>query len=539
MNTRTWLSRAGTRLAVGSLVGAVLALGMVPAAAKSQAAHGSAMVVNISTAPATLDPAEGCGTYDFVIYNSVYTRLTQYGSLSGPHGTTRIDYSKVEPDLAKSWTIAGNGTVYTFQLRSGVKFSDGTPVTSADVAYSFQRAITMNGCGAYFVLDGFYTPSLIKSISTPNPLTAVITLNFPDPEVLADWAQPAASILESAPIAAHGGVVSDTVNSWAAGHISGGGGPFRLTSYQSGVRAVFTAVPHYWQPAATHEIILNFISNAATLGLDARDGEADLTFGLPNATVHSLSKVSGLRVITDPTPESEQLGFNNGVAPTNNVDVRTALTYAVPYSEILKKVVFGYGSLFYGEFMPDMVGFNAAIQKARPYDLAKARSLLAQSGVSLPIHIPIVIDSGDAAAAEIASIVQSIWSKIKVDVTIQTLSPTDYINTIEGHTDVAFIRLDGPGVPEAAYYLQYDAKCGISFNLTQMCVPQIDTLIAAALQVPLSQQGTYWNKIDRLWIADSPKIQLYNFYSTAVLSSRVTKYEYSDEFSTLQTWAIK
>jgi peptide/nickel transport system substrate-binding protein len=515
---------------------------MVPAAAKSHdtlTSATSAMVVNLPTAPAGLDPAEQCGTYDFLLPGAVYTTLTQFGFDRGPHGTTQTDYSKVEPDLAKSWTITDSGTVYTFHLRSGVKFNDGTPVTSADVAFSFEREITMGGCGAYGVLDGHYTPTLIKSITTPNPLTAVFTLNLADPEVPLDWAFSGSAVLEPGPIEAHGGVVANTPNTWMAGHISGGGGPFRLTSYQPGVRAVLTAVPHYWQPAKTHEIILNYISDAATLSLDARDGEADVTVGLPDSDAHSLSKVSTLREITDPTPTSEQIGFNNDVAPTNNLDVREALTDAVPYAEILKKVVFNYGRLFYGEYQPDMVGFNSAIQKPRPYDLAKARSLLAQSGVSLPIHIPLIIDSGDAAAAEIASIVQNIWSQIQVDVTIQTLSPTTYINTLEAHNDVAFMRLDGPGVPAPAFYMGYDSACGIAYNLTQMCVPKIDTLLQGVLKVPVSQQGPYWNQIDKLWIADFPKIQVYNFYAVTILGPRVTSYSFSDTFDSLWTWTIK
>ena len=527
-----------TRLGLGAFIGAVVLAGCGASGSGPSQAHPTAMVVNLSTAPATLDPAEQCGTYDFIITNSVYSQLTTYGTQPGPNGTTRVDYAKIEPSLAQSWTIGDGGLVYTFHLHSGVTFSDGTPVTSADVKYSFQRAITMNGCGAYFILDGHYSPPLIKSIATPTPLTVVITLNFPDAEVLSDWAQPAASIVEPSLVTAHGGVVANKVNTWMAGHVTNGSGPFVLSSYQPGVKAVLTANAHYFQPPKAHQIILNFISNAATLALDARDGEADITFGLPDSSVHSLSKVSGLRVVTDPTPLSEQLGFNNAVAPTNNLDFREALTYAVPYTQILNKVVFGYGQLFYGEFLPVMGAYNPAIQGARTYDLAKAKSLLAASGLKLPIHFTVVIDSGDEAAAQIAPILQNVWSQIGVDITISTLSPTNYTNVVEGHKDTAYIRLDGPGVPAAAYYLGYDVVCGIPFNLTQMCVPAIDHLLATAEKLPASQQQSYWNAIDKLWIADSPKIQLYDFYSPQVLSSRVTGFEYTDEIGGLANWSV-
>lgn len=497
------------------------------------------VVANLSTAPATLDPAEECGTYDFIIANSVYSRLTQYGTDPGPNGTTTIDYGKIEPSLATSWAISDHGLVYTFHLRSGVKFADGSPVTAADVKYSFERSIAMNGCGAYFVLDGHFTPPLIKSIATPSQYTVVITLSTPDAEVLSDWAQPAASIVEPSVVNAHGGVTANKVNTWMAGHVTGGAGPFLLSSYQPDVSATLTANPSYFEQPAAKKIILNFISNSATLALDARDGEADVTLGLPDSSVHSLASTSGIRVISDPSPESEQFGFNNKVAPFNNVKVREALIYAVPYSQILDKVVFGYGRLFYGEFQPDMASYNASLEAPISYNLAKAKSLLASSGVKLPISFTVDIQSGDSAAAEIAPILQSIWSQLNVHLSITTLSPTEYINTIEAHNDAAYIRLDGPGVPAAAYYLGYDVKCNFDDNLTQMCVPQIDTLLQKAQTLPASQQQQYWNEIEQLWNADYPKIQLYNYYGTVVLNDKMTSFEFDDnEYSGLQTWGI-
>jgi len=498
----------------------------------------STLVADVGTAPATLDPAEECGTYDFIISNSVYSRLTQYGTEPGPDGTTRIDYSKIEPSLATSWAVSDGGLVYTFHLRSGVSFADGTPVTAADVKYSFERAIAMNGCGAYFVLDGHYTPPLIKSIATPSQDTVVITLSTPDSEVLSDWAQPAGSIVEPSVVNANGGVAANKINTYMAGHVTNGAGPFLLTSYQPNVSATLTANPHYFEHPAAKKIVLNFISNPATLALDARDGEADVTLGLPDSTVHSLVNTSGIKVIADTSPESEQFGFNNTVAPFNNVKVREALVNAVPYSQILSKVVFGYGKLFYGEFQPDMASYNASLEQpiAVNSDIAKAKSLLASSGVKLPISFSVDIQSGDNAASEIAQVLQSVWSQLNVHLSINTLSPTDYINTIEGHKDTTYIRLDGPGVPAAAYYLGYDVKCNFADNLTQMCVPQIDTLLQQAETLPASQQQPYWNQIEQLWNADYPKIQLYNYYATVVINDRVTSYEYTDEIGGLENW---
>ena len=122
MRRRRLLTSVGTIL--------LLAAGLAGAAVKSTGASGasSAFVINMPVGPATLDPAEECGFTDITITEAVYTRLTQYGSKPGPNGTTQVDPGHMVPYLAKSWNITNGGKVYTFHLRSGVKFPSGKPV---------------------------------------------------------------------------------------------------------------------------------------------------------------------------------------------------------------------------------------------------------------------------------------------------------------------------------------------------------------------------------------------------------------------------
>lgn len=528
------------RAALGLIVGIGLVLAGCSSASKSTNSAGSpsSLVVNDSTAPSSLDPVEEANLSDPIIDYSVYTTLIQYGTKPAADHTLTADYGKIEPYLAKSWTISPNGLVYTFQLNHNFRFSDGTPITAPAVVFSFERAIKLNASGAYVVLDGHYSPSLFKSITAQGDWTVVMTLNFPDPEVLDDWAQSDASIVEPSVVDAHGGVVANSINTWMESHIAGGGGAFVLQSYQPGVSAILVANPKSPIQPETHQITVNFISSTATLGLDARSQEADITLGLPDSTVHSLNSASGVRVVSYPTASSEQLGFNTRVAPTNNLDLRTALEYAVPYQSILKTVAFGYGGLFKGEWFPDMAAYDRSVQGSPfPYDLSRAKALLGKSGLKLPVHFPVVIESGDTAAADIAPILQSIWSQIGVDISIDTLSPTVYVNDIESHKDSAYIRLSGPGVPAAAYYVGYDMVCNVGPNVTQTCIPQLDSLLDKAQQLPASQQQAYWNQIDQLIINYSPKIQLFDDYAAVVFSSKVKSFEYTTEFGGMRYWS--
>ena len=506
-------------------------------AAASNHRASAPLIVNVAQAPATLDPAELCGLWDLTVTDNTYVRLTQYGSKPGPNGTTAVDPSHIVPYFAKSWTISSNGLVYTFKLHGGAKFPSGRPMDAQAVKYSFERSIKMGACGEYFVYDGIYTPPLVKSIATPDATTVVITLSRPDPNVLQDWAQPACSIVDPSVVAAHGGVQAGKINEWMAGHTAGSG-PFLLQDYEANTRAVLVANPAYFgPPPGSSKIIINFINSDPTLLLQARSGVADVTLGLTKQSAHSLAGNPNMSIIANDATAWEQIGLPNTKPPFNNIKFREALTYAVPYQQLLNNVAFGYGTLFYGPFPPVMPEFNASLEKPRPYDLTKAQALVKASGVPTPVSVNMVIPEGNPIEEQIATIVQGVWRQLGVNVTINKLSATDYINALEQHKAQSYVRYDGPGVIEAGYLLDYDMKCGVGFNLSEICIPKADVLLAQGRRtLDKAKRQAIWDQITRLWLADSPKITVYADKFTTVLNKRVKTYYYSHELD-LRTWS--
>ena len=530
LRRRRWLTSAGAIL--------LLTVGFGGAAVKSNGASdaSSAFVINMPVGPATLDPAEECGFTDITITEAVYMRLTQYGSKPGPNGTSQVDPGHIVPYFAKSWDITKGGLVYTFHLRSGVKFPSGKPVDANAVKYSFERSINMAGCGGYFIYDGIYTPPLIKKIEAVNPTTVRITLNQPDANVLQDWAQPAASIIDKSVVDQHGGVKKGKVNPWMAGHVAGVG-PYTLQSYEPNKQAVLVATPGFFKQPKAKKMIVNFISSDPTLVLQARNGSADVTLGLSKQSAHSLAGNSSIKVVANDTSSAEQIGLPNDKPPFNNVKFREAMTYAVPYQQILDKVAFDYGTLYYGAYPPAMPEFRAALEKPRTLDLDKAKQLITASGVQTPVNVTMDIQAGNSIDEQVATIVQGIWTQLGVRLTINKLSPSDYINKLEQHKSQAYIRLDGPGVIEAGYFLGYDLKCGIGFNLSATCIKKADTLLAKGRKTfDKAKRQAIWNQINTLWKANSPKIPVYGDKYVSVLNKRVKHYFYSHEVD-FTTWS--
>ena len=187
--------------------------------------------------------------------------------------------------------------------------------------------------------------------------------------------------------------------------------------------------------------------------------------------------------------------------------------------------------------MPTLGEFTPGLIEIPTFDMEKAKSLMEESGVATPIDIAMNIQEGNTIEEQIATIVQATWRELGINLTINKLSATDYIDSLEGHTAQSYIRLDGPGVPEAGYFLGYDMTCGLQFNLTEVCLEDAEMLLeeARATIDDEKRQGLY-DEIATIWSANTPKIHVYSDKHTTVLNKRVTDYHFNYEID-FRRWA--
>jgi peptide/nickel transport system substrate-binding protein len=498
--------------------------------------------VDLAGGSGTVDPAQACGFHDVDVIGQFYARLTQYGVTSGPDGTTQFAPSNIVPWLAKSWTVSPNGRTYTFHLVPGAKFANGDPLNAAAVVYSLERSINTGGCGQYFVLDGITSPELVQKITAPNSTTVVINLSQADGDFPQDLAQPGAGIVDPKVVQEHGGVVPNKVNTWMESHIAGDSGPYVLQNYLPGVSATLVANPNYFDQAPlVKDILIKFISDDSTLLLRARSGAADVTLGLSPESAHSLVGNPGTKVVVSPTTTSLQIMIPADHYPESNVDFRAALSYALPDSQILQKLAYGYGQLFYGPYPPLLApAYDAALEKPRSFDLAEAKHLLSESGVKLPVAVSLILNGSVPLELQLATVVKSYWAAIGVDVTIKTLTDAEFETTINTNPKPYQMGIteDGPGVIDAGYYLGYDMLCKSAFNAAGICVPGADAIYYKARSaLTEAQRLADYHAIIPLWTADSPKIPVYALDDLTVLNSSVKQYFYAEE-SEMWKWGF-
>ena len=299
------------------------------------------------------------------------------------------------------------------------------------------------------------------------------------------------------------GIQANTLSEWMAGNVTGPG-PFILEEYEPNQRAVLVANPDFPIPPASEKIIINFINSDATLLLQARNVEADVTLGMTKSSVTSLSDNENVRIIANDHAISEQIGLPNTKAPWDNLKVRQAVSFAVPYEEIVDSVAFGYGTLFGGPFMPNFAEHTPGLIDIPAFDMEKAKQLMADSGVATPIDVSINIPEGNTVHEQIATIIQAIWRELGINVSINKMVAADYHSSLQEHTAQTYIRQDGPGVPEAGYFLGYDMTCGLQFNLTEVCLEDAEALLQEA----------------RATTDNAKRLDLYNQIATILVGGR-------------------
>jgi peptide/nickel transport system substrate-binding protein len=503
------------------------------------ASAGTSSVLNVSfaSAPSSLDPAYSCTFEDRALTDSLYVRLVDDGTMAGPDGTSQADYTKITPYLAKSWTTSNGGATYTFHLNTGWKFPDGDPMDANAVRFSLTRALTMNQCAATILNDLYSKPDLIKSITAPDPGTVVVSLTKPDPQVLAAFADTSGGIVDPKVVDAHGGVVANQVNTWMASH-SAGGGAFILKSYAAGTSAVLTANPSYGgrQPASK-QIDVTWTTSPSTQLLNMQNGTSDVAVGMGGSLLNSLKSDSSVKIASYDGTESMLMTMPNNKAPWTSLDVRKAVVEAVPTQEIISNVVYGYGKAYYGPIPPSMPGYSTAYGQPIAQNLADAKKLMAASGIKTPVNVTLDIVAGDQNQKTIATVIQSTLQQIGINITVDTLTSSAWNDAVYNGKSQSALRFDGPAIPNAGYYLQYDEDCASAYNTGHICIPANTPMLRQARATSdVATSNQLYAEIAKNWVADYPRVTLYQSLTPAVVATSVQSFYYSDSID-MRTWA--
>ncbi|MBL7183093.1 MAG: ABC transporter substrate-binding protein [Anaerolineae bacterium] len=300
---------------------------------------------------------------DSVVMGNAYETLVFYN----PPGSEEV----LSPALATSWEASEDGLAWTFNLREGVKFHDGTDFNAEAVKYSVERTINL-GLGAAFIWDAVDEVNVIDDYTVEFKLTYAAPLDLVAASGYGAW------IFSPTCIEAQGENVSEWLNE---GHDCGSG-PYMIESRERGTRLVVTRFDDYWggwKEGQFDKVVFAINPDPVVQQQMLEAGEADAAYGLPRVNFEALDARDDVTVYINPSFQNLLGLFNMEKEPTNNELVRQALSYAFPYEEFIEGVMLGQATQAYGPVPAGMWGFSDDLFQYT-HDLDKARELLAEAG---------------------------------------------------------------------------------------------------------------------------------------------------------------
>jgi peptide/nickel transport system substrate-binding protein len=389
----------------------LIVVAAVAASAWARGGHAQAITLVDGTTDSVtnIDPANeydyGTFTLDLLLFQGLY---------GFPHG------ARLEPVLATRCAPKGTPATWFCSLRRNVKFADGSPMTSADVKWSFDRVQKIKGDqGIYALLSN------LRSTSTNG--TYGVTFHLKSPQ--STW--PFILSTNAGYVVPKALYPADKIRDNSQSQV--GTGPYQLVKYTPGQQAVFKANPNYWGPKPKNDnLIINYYSKSSTMKLALQRGEIDMAFRAFTPTeLSSLGHTSGIKVHAGPGVEIRYMVFNPTRAPTNNPAVRKAIAYLMPRQTIANRVYHGFVAPLYSMVPAGLPGHIDAFatQYGRLPSVAKARAVLRKAGVTTPVPIDIwwtPSHYGDASADEYAEIQRALNASGLFKVTLKSAEWAQY-----------------------------------------------------------------------------------------------------------------
>ena len=416
-------------IGIGVALAAVVALNnfALPAA---HAQPKDTLTIGLTLEPPHLDPTAGAAAaIDEIVYANVF------------EGLTRIDENgAVQPQLAERWTVSDDGLVYTFDLRDGVAFHDGTAFDAADVVFALDRARAEGSVNAQKPLF-----AAIDRVEAVDPDTVRITLSRPEGRLLFNLGWGDAVIV--APESADTNKVAPV-----------GTGPYKFDRWVRGSQIRLVAAD---EGRAIRRVTFRFIPDPSAQVAALRAGDIDAVANLqaPEAVI-ALQSDPNFEVAIGSTEGETILAINNARPPLNDIRVRRAIAHAIDREAIIGGAMFGFGTPIGTHFAPHHPAY-VDLRGGSAHDPAKARALLAEAGQSdlkltLKLPPPTYARRGGeivAAQLEAAGITVEIIPVEWAQWLEQVFRGTDYDLTIVSHTEPLDIGIYG----RDGYYFNYDS----------------------------------------------------------------------------------
>lgn len=498
------------------------------------AKKGGMLVVGLVAEPTSLDPGQPTDQNTIGrIHPNIHETLVRYAD----------DSFEPVPHLAESWEISSDGLTYTFHLREGVTFHDGSPLTAEAVQFSFERMLNKehpyHDTGP-FPFAGFWY-GRIKEISVKDNLTVSFTLSEPYTPFLGALAIPTGSIVSPA-----------AVQKWRKdfSRHGGGTGPFMIQEWKQNVELILTRNPHYWNGAPhLDRVIYRPIVEEQSRLTELLSGGIDLTTDLPPDNIAQIKQDPQLLYEELPGPHVWFLNLNLAGPPFNDIRVRHAVAYAINKEAIVRDILKGTATVAHS-VIPEAFRewYNPNVPKYS-YDPAKAKQLLDEAGLPDPdgdgpqprfsiLFLVTESGSGMLSPKTMGQAIQADLAAVGIQANIEVLEWGAYLHRYNaGLAEDPFVPMAemswfyGHDPDIVPYLILHKDNLPPAFNASYYVNDRVSTLLDQARTITNKEerQKMYF-ELQEIVSRDLPMIFIASQVQTAAMSKKVKGFRLHPSF---------
>jgi len=458
--------------------------------------------------PRGLDPALVDDGESAKIICNIYEGLLKYNK----------DSTEVEPCLAERWEVSEDGLSYTFYLKKGVKFHDGTDFNAEAVKFNIDRQlppqVTEDMAYASFVYGS------VKDVEVVDEYTVRINLKEPNTAFLNNLA-----MVMAAPIVSPKALQENNNN---VNQHPVGTGPYKFVSWTKDQNVVLERFDDYWgEKAKVKNVIFKFIKDNSARVVALNNGEADIIDGI-DATVVDQITSAGNQIYKAGGMNINYMAYNTTRAPFNDVKVRRAVSQAINVPELVESLYQGYAEPAHSILPSFMPGYDESIKQVA-YDPEAAAKTLKEAGVT-KIHMITYTNPrpyNSATGQVLAEAIQGYLAKVGVQVTIDSYDWATYKEKVKaGDYDICFYGWIGDnGDPDNFMYLL--AHEDPTMNVARYHNKEFNELLAKGLTVPNGEErNAIYTQLEKIAAEDAVWLPISHAETLAAYRPNISGFYY-------------
>lgn len=505
-------------------IGLVL-LAVVAVSTATAAPPKDAMVIGLLAEPVTMDPPQITDLNSTRVIKRMFEGLT----------AQELGTYKIIPGLAQSWDISKDGLTYTFRLRPNVKFHDGTPLTAEAVKFCFDRQMNDQGpfyaTGTYPYVKGFL--GNVAGVEVVNPTTVQIRLKSPLTPFLQYLAHHSLYIYSP-----------DALKKWGKDIVKHpvGTGPFKLETWEPGVRVVLARNDQYWDgaPKVRQAIYVPIIEAQARLSA-IKTGEIDMTMDVPPDSLADLRKDPDVVVAETNSSAVWYVALNTRHAALKDKRVRQALNYAVQKDAIIRDILKGTAIVATTPLSPVYGPYHEDKTQRYQYDPEKAKALLKEAGFANGFDVTFYVPesgSGMQSPVEMGTVIQANLAAVGVRAKIQTMEWGAYLKKYLDAPDMAEMSWNPSiGDPDHMMYMLLSSdRFPPAFNAGFYQNLRVDELLRKGrTTIDEKERIPLYKEAQRLVVEDAPWIFVDHGKQVIVYRKRVQGFKLHPNFDLVLT----